>query len=85
MVASQNVLPGGYDILLKDLKQRIGETRQRASLAVNTELVLLDWNIGKQIRARQQTEGWAQVVDTLAIELRKDFPEVGGLLEILNT
>jgi hypothetical protein len=79
-VASPNALPGGYSVLLEDLKRRIGEARQRASLAVNKELVLLYWSIGKQILARQQTEGWgALVIDTLAVDLKKDFPEMGGL------
>ncbi|MFN7923875.1 MAG: DUF1016 N-terminal domain-containing protein [Bryobacteraceae bacterium] len=39
----------------------------RTVLAVNRELVLLYWGIGREILARQQEEGWgSKVVDRLA-------------------
>jgi hypothetical protein len=51
-------LPEGYAQLLAGLKQRIVNARLQASLAVNKELVLLYWSIGRDILARQQAEGW---------------------------
>jgi hypothetical protein len=42
----------GYDEFLKDLKNRIRSAQVKAALAVNRELVLLYWQIGRQILAR---------------------------------
>jgi len=69
----------GYDELLRDLKVRIGQAQVRAAFAVNSELVLLYWSIGRDILMRQQQEGWgAKVVDRLASDLRRAFPEMKG-------
>lgn len=50
-------VPIGYDTFLQDLKARIGAAQVRAALAVNRELVLLYWQIGHDILARQQDQG----------------------------
>jgi predicted nuclease of restriction endonuclease-like (RecB) superfamily len=53
--------------------------QQRAARSVNRELVLLYWQIGSDILARQSREGWgAKVIDRLAVDLRKAFPEMKG-------
>jgi len=76
--ASTDVLMG-YDELLRDLKRRIEQAQVRAAVAVNRELVLLYWNIGRDILARQQQQGWgAKVIDRLAADLRRAFPEMKG-------
>ena len=41
--------PAGYAEWLLDLKSRIHTAQQRAALAVNRELVLLYWQIGRDI------------------------------------
>lgn len=70
----------GYSALLTALKERIRAARFRAALAVNRELVLLYWEIGRDILARQEEEGWgAKIIDRLAEDLRRDFPEMTGL------
>jgi len=72
--------PDGYAALLKELKERIRTARLRAAVAVNQELILLYWSIGRDILARQSVEGWgAGVIDRLAKDLRRDFPEMTGL------
>src|ERR1700743_1175820 len=69
-----------YTALLAELKARIGAARVSAALAVNQELTLLYWSIGQDILARQGQEGWgARVVDRLADDLRREFPEMTGL------
>jgi len=69
-----------YAALLGDLKERIRSARLRAALAVNQELVLLYWSIGRDILARQLDEGWGtRVIDRLSADLRRDFPEMTGL------
>jgi hypothetical protein len=41
--------PDDYSNWLSDLKTRIHSAQQRAALAVNRELVLLYWQIGRDI------------------------------------
>lgn len=43
-----------YERLLAEIKQRISSAQTRAALAVNRELVLLYWQIGRQIAERQE-------------------------------
>lgn len=71
--------PAGYADWLADLKTRIHTAQQRATLAVNRELVLLYWQIGRDILARQSEQGWgAKVIERLAEDLRSAFPEMKG-------
>jgi predicted nuclease of restriction endonuclease-like (RecB) superfamily len=64
---------------LQELKQRIRETQLRASVGVNRELVLLYWRIGWDILSRQERERWgAKVIDRIAADLKKAFPEMKG-------
>lgn len=72
-------VPSGYAVRLVDLKTRIRETRVRAALAVNSELVRLYWQIGHDILKRQAQDGWgSKVVDRLAADLRAEFPDTRG-------
>jgi predicted nuclease of restriction endonuclease-like (RecB) superfamily len=72
-------MPEGYADWLADLKTRIHSAQQRATLAVNRELVLLYWQIGRDILARQAAQGWgAKVIERLAQDLRAAFPDMKG-------
>ena len=71
--------PQGYADWLALLKGQIAQARQRASLAVNAELVQLYARIGQDILQRQQTQGWgAKVIDRLARDLKDAFPDMRG-------
>ena len=77
---SDNIDPLSYSAFVGDLKQKIIEARHRASLSVNSELILLYWSIGRDILARQERERWgAKVIDRLADDLGRAFPEMTGL------
>ena len=68
-----------YATLLASIKERIQSAQVRAALAVNRELVLLYWGIGKEILARQKQEGWGtKVIERLAKDLRSAFPHMKG-------
>jgi len=73
------LIPKGYAQLLNDLKERIRTAQLRAVISVNRELVLLYWQIGREILKRQEEEGWGtKVIDRLAKDLRKEFPTMKG-------
>lgn len=72
-------LPDNYIPWLNDLKSCIHTAQQRATLAVNRELILLYWHVGRDIAIRQAEQGWgAKVIDRLAQDLRAAFPEMKG-------
>ena len=71
--------PEGYGEWLTELKSRIHGAQQRATRAVNRELVQLYWQIGRDILARQAEQGWgAKVIERLANDLRAAFPDMKG-------
>jgi predicted nuclease of restriction endonuclease-like (RecB) superfamily len=71
--------PDSYAQFLADLKRRIQAAQLRASVAVNRELVLLYWQIGRDILERQQRETWGvKVIDRLAAVLKREFPDMKG-------
>jgi hypothetical protein len=75
-----------YEALLSDLKNRILSARSRSALAVNRELVLLYWQIGREILARQEAGKWgAKVIErTRAILADPDSPAVPRLEAEIN-
>jgi len=68
-----------YVAFLTELKQRILSARLGAERAVNSEVVLLYWDIGRRIMEKQAALGWGQsVVELLARDLQKAFPGTKG-------
>jgi predicted nuclease of restriction endonuclease-like (RecB) superfamily len=66
--------------MLADIKARIRTARVGAALAVNRALIELYWEIGSEILRRERSEGWgAKVIDRLAADLRREFPDMTGL------
>lgn len=80
MPKQPSLFPDSYDDFFRSLKERIRSAQVKAALAVNRELVLLYWQIGREILQRQQEEGWgAKVIDRLAQDLKMEFPEMGSM------
>jgi predicted nuclease of restriction endonuclease-like (RecB) superfamily len=72
-------VPTEYGPFLEDLKARIRLAQVKAALAVNSELVLLYWNIGRRIAAAQETEGYGtKIVPKLSADLTRAFPDMKG-------
>ena len=73
------LLPSTYAPLLADLKARVRAAQVKAAVAVNRELILLYWHIGREILRAQKAEGWGtKVVERLAKDLAAEFPEMKG-------
>lgn len=68
-----------YSSFLADIKSRIQSAQYEALRAVNKELVLLYWDLGRLIVERQKEAGWGKaVVERLARDLQGEFPGVRG-------
>jgi predicted nuclease of restriction endonuclease-like (RecB) superfamily len=71
-------VPESYRRTLDALVERVQAARVRTLRSINREIVLLYWDIGREILDRQEQEGWgAKVVDRLARDLRTLFPDMG--------
>lgn len=64
-------------LLFETIRQLIENNRQRVSLAVNAEITLLYWNIGKHIRVQLTKDGRAeygkQILQTLSAKLIEQY------------
>lgn len=79
MPKKPTLFPDGYDEWLRSLKERIRSAQIKAALAVNRELVLLNWQIGRAILQQQREQGWgAKVIERMANDLRAEFPDISG-------
>ncbi len=68
-----------YTQFLGELKQRIALARLNAARAVNQELILLYWDIGRGIVEKQEELGWGKsVVELLSRDLQQAFPGLTG-------
>jgi predicted nuclease of restriction endonuclease-like (RecB) superfamily len=68
-----------YKIWIQDLKQRIRAAQIKASIAVNEEMILLYWEVGKEIVEKQSTRNWgSKVVEQMAKDLKNELPDTKG-------
>jgi len=68
-----------YSSFLTEMKGRIQAARLQAGRAVNRELVMLYWDIGRGIVEKQRAAGWGDaVVERLAADLRAALPDMRG-------
>jgi hypothetical protein len=60
MASSEPAEPAGVDhaAALAEAKALVQAARTRAVLAANTELIVLYWELGQLIAARQASDGW---------------------------
>lgn len=68
-----------YRQAITAIKQRIQTSQTRAVLAVNTELLNLYWDIGRQLDAWQHERAWGSaVVEQMALDLQASYPGMKG-------
>lgn len=68
-----------YQSWLIQLKERIRNRQQKAALSVNTELLELYWEMGREIIEKQEESNWGdKIITQLAKDLIAEFPGVGG-------
>ena len=68
-----------YGSFIKGIKDIIYNHQYKAMKVVNSELMLLYWEIGYEINRKQAERGWGKsVIEILSKELRKEFPGVRG-------
>ena len=73
------VSPAEYTKFITSLKAKIRSAQIKAVVAVNSELIKLYWEIGKDIIEKQEREGWgSKVLERVAKDLQNEFPGIEG-------
>ena len=68
-----------YKKWLSELKNNIKQSQIKAALTVNSQLIQLYWNLGKQIVEKQENTLWGSgFIDQLSKDLKVEFPQIGG-------
>ncbi|HMS42529.1 MAG TPA: PDDEXK nuclease domain-containing protein [Pyrinomonadaceae bacterium] len=68
-----------YKNWLIELKSNIQQSQIKAALAVNSQLIQLYWDLGRQITEKQETAKWGSgFIEQLSKDLRVEFPDMKG-------
>jgi predicted nuclease of restriction endonuclease-like (RecB) superfamily len=68
-----------YTNWIQELKHKIKIAQLKASIAVNQEMILLYWDIGKSIVEKQNEFAWgSKVVEQMAKDLKNELPDTNG-------
>ncbi len=69
----------GYTDLLADVLDHVKAARVKATMAINSTMIRLYWEIGSKIVAKQRAANWGdQVLQILSQDIRSSFPGVKG-------
>ncbi len=68
-----------YQDFITSIKQNIQDTRIKTIRTVNSELINLYLNLGKQISDKQNQAKWGDdLITQIEIDLRLEYPEMTG-------
>lgn len=68
-----------YKNWIIELKSKIRQSQIKAALAVNSQLILMYWELGQQITEKQKNSLWgSSFIDQLSKDLKSEFPEMSG-------
>ena len=68
-----------YRDWLHDLKQQIKTGQIKAALSVNSQMMMLYWDLGRQIAEKQEKAQWGSgFIEQLSKDLKEEFPEMKG-------
>ncbi len=72
-------LDAEYNAWILELKQRYQATQIKAAVKVNSEQLLFNWQLGRDLVVRRAEEKWGKgVVEQVSLDLQAAFPGVKG-------
>ena len=73
------ILDNEYLSWMQDIKQRFRNTQIKAAVKVNSEQLLFNWQLGRDLVERKAEEKWGSgIVEQLSLDLQAAFPGVKG-------
>lgn len=68
-----------YAEWIADLKYRYRSAQVKASVRVNSEKLLFNWELGRDLVQKKAEERWgAGVVEQVSLDLQREFPDADG-------
>ena len=78
-MTSKNIIDTNYQHWLTELKEKIRSSQLKAALKVNTEMLALYWEIGKELTEKQAQSNWGdKIITQLAKDLSSEFRDIKG-------
>ncbi len=72
-------LDSDYIQWIHDIKERFRNTQIKAAIKVNSELLLFNWQLGRDLVMRKVEEKWGSgIVEQLSLDLKNEFPDIKG-------
>ena len=80
MVKSHDIrIDGDYAEWIAELKHRYRSAQVKASVRVNAEKLLFNWELGRDLVQKKAEERWgAGVVEQVSLDLQHEFPNADG-------
>ena len=80
VVHSRNVnLDSEYVQWMHEIKQRFRNAQIKAAVKVNSEQLLFNWRLGRDLVIRRAEEKWGKgIVEQVSLDLQAEFPNVKG-------
>ena len=68
-----------YLTWITELKKKVRSSQIKAAIAVNKELILFYWDLGKMLSEKIKSSNWGdKVLKNVSTELKNEFPEMKG-------
>ena len=68
-----------YKAWLVDIKSKVRSVQLKAAVKINTELLMLYWELGADIVEKQSKAVWGdRLIDQLSKDLSSEFPDMKG-------
>jgi predicted nuclease of restriction endonuclease-like (RecB) superfamily len=68
-----------YKTWIIELKYKIRSAQLKASVAINEQMIMLYWDIGKSIVDKQTGMQWgSKIIEQMAKDIRSELPEING-------
>jgi predicted nuclease of restriction endonuclease-like (RecB) superfamily len=64
---------------INSLKKKVHSARQKIAFSVNSQLLELYWEIGKEVNAKINNSNWGtHIIEKISSELTSEFPDIKG-------
>ncbi len=73
------VLDNDYIEWIHDIKNRFRNSQIKAAVKVNSEQLLFNWQLGRDLVVRKAEEKWGSgIVEQISMDLQAEFPKAKG-------
>ena len=75
----QNQINIEFASWINTLKKKVHSARQKIAFSINSQLLELYWEIGKEVDSKLKNSNWGtNIIDKISSELTSEFPDIKG-------